>query len=130
MHKSPSGLAPGGDLHHIPPRQRFILCQVGHVHNMFREDGEAMQNTYEKIRISYKQHGDTGLLCAFSDDLKGLIVFGRTPSQLYEKIPVVCADLVQAITGEAHAYRWAGDESERASGFAVPKSDLGDLIPA
>ncbi|MEO0690438.1 MAG: hypothetical protein AAFY51_09090 [Pseudomonadota bacterium] len=89
-----------------------------------------MSNTFDKIKISYQQHGDTGLLCAFSDDLKGLIVFGRTPSQLYEKIPAACADLVEAISGERPNYRWADEGRAESGGFTEPRASLGDLVPA
>lgn len=88
-----------------------------------------MEKTYDKIRISYEQHADTGLLCAFSDDLKGLIVFGRTLSQLYEKLPAACADLVEAMSGDPVNYRWAGNDDSRSRGFNEPKADLGELIP-
>ena len=89
-----------------------------------------MSTQFERVRISYKQHSDTGLLCAFSDDLKGLIVFGRTPSQLYEKIPAACSDLVHAISGERRCYAWASDSNNASDKFVDPKADLGDLVPA
>ncbi|MDY7097495.1 MAG: hypothetical protein SXU28_05100 [Pseudomonadota bacterium] len=89
-----------------------------------------MTNTFEKIRISYQQHSETGLLCAFSDDLKGLVVFGRTPTQLYEKIPDACADLVEAISGERYDFRWTDESQSERGGFAEPKASLGDLVPA
>jgi hypothetical protein len=81
------------------------------------------------IQISYKQHGDTGLLCAFSDDLRGLIVFGRTPAQLYEKIPAACEELVGAISGKAVCYKWAEEDTGKdVSGFMDMSSDLGQLV--
>lgn len=86
-----------------------------------------MSRTFDKIKISYRAHDETGLLCAYSDDLKGLVVFGRTRSQLYEKIPAACADLVEAISGDRPCYEWVRDEPQ-TSGFADPKSDLGDLV--
>lgn len=58
-----------------------------------------MTSAPHTIRISYQRHRDTGLLCAFSDDLKGLLVFGRTPEQLQSKIPPICNALVHELFG-------------------------------
>jgi hypothetical protein len=82
------------------------------------------------IRINYQKHRDTGLLCAFSDDLKGLLVFGRTEEQLREKILPICDALVLAQFGLDCSYHWADHEEEEgvAPGF-VPPASLGTLIP-
>lgn len=86
----------------------------------------------QTIRITYQQHRDTGLLCAFSDDLKGLIVFGRTPRQLQEKIPPICDALIQEQFGEDCSYVWAEEEGNAeetvAPGFVLP-DNLGTLVP-
>ena len=42
----------------------------------------------EQIHIIYRQHKKTGLLAAISPDLDGLIVFGRTPEHLCQKLPI------------------------------------------
>lgn len=88
-----------------------------------------MAHTLDRIRISYMQHRETGLLCAFSDDLRGLEVFGRTPAQLMEKTLRACEDLVEAQTGERHCFRWEGDVDAPASEYVSPKPELGELVP-
>jgi hypothetical protein len=88
-----------------------------------------MAEKYKRISISYKQHRDTGLLCAFSEDLRGLTVFARTPAQLCDKTLRACEDLVEAITGERPCYQWENDAEEVGDAFMRPQEKLGELVP-
>lgn len=53
--------------------------------------------TMEKIvSISTMIHPKTGLLVAVSDDLKGLLVHGRSEAELLQRIPVAIRDILEA----------------------------------
>lgn len=85
----------------------------------------------QTIRITYQRHRETGLFCAFSDDLKGLLVFGRSLEELGNKIPSICDALIQEQFGEDCSYRWAAedqDEEALAPGYVAADS-LGTLVP-
>ncbi|GGE44332.1 hypothetical protein GCM10011367_18830 [Marinicauda pacifica] len=41
----------------------------------------------ERINLTLRRHHDTGLLAAMSDELPGLLVFGRTVDVLIEELP-------------------------------------------
>lgn len=84
----------------------------------------------QTIRITYQRHQDTGLLCAFSDDLKGLLVFGRTPEQLHQKIPPICDALILEQFGHDCSYHWSNDDDDEAiaPGF-INQDRLGTLVP-
>lgn len=62
------------------------------------------------IRLSYQRHQQTGLVAAFSEDLKGLLVTARTFEALYEELPVVIADLVKQRYGMEIRVEWCDDE--------------------
>jgi hypothetical protein len=90
-----------------------------------------MDSAPQTIRITYQRHRETGLLCAFSNDLKGLLVFGRTEEQLQEKIPPICDALVREQFGQDCSYHWTSEDEEDegvAPGF-VPPDSLGTLVP-
>ena len=48
------------------------------------------------IRIYLFEHKATGLLAAFSDDLHGLVVHGRSEDEIREKLPGAIRDLADA----------------------------------
>lgn len=50
----------------------------------------------QRIRVKLKQHGPSGLLMAYSDDMKGLLVPGDTEQQILERIPVAIRELLEA----------------------------------
>lgn len=92
----------------------------------------------EQINIIYRQHKTTGLLAAISPDLDGLIVFGRTPEHLCQKLPLAVTELVKAQTGQDLAYDWAkeddgeddGGKMALPPGFISVSEELGRLVPA
>jgi hypothetical protein len=49
-----------------------------------------------KVRIQILRHRDSDLLVAFSDDLPGLYVQGRSEEELARRIPIVMRDLLEA----------------------------------
>jgi hypothetical protein len=62
------------------------------------------------IRLSYQRHSETGLLAAYSEDLKGLLVTARTFEEIHEELPVVIADLVKQRYGVNIRVEWAVEE--------------------
>ncbi|HZG47850.1 MAG TPA: hypothetical protein VEZ41_16515 [Allosphingosinicella sp.] len=66
------------------------------------------------INIRYARHG-SGLWCAFSDDLPGLMVMGPDFEQVQEDLLTVASELIEERTGEKVSYRWNSDKPE--SGF-------------
>lgn len=48
------------------------------------------------IKIRTLRHATTNLLAAVSDEMKGLLVHGRTPEELYERIPVAIKAMLNA----------------------------------
>ena len=49
------------------------------------------------IRITLRKHDISPLLAATSDDLNGLIVFGRTWQEIEEKLPIAIRELFEAM---------------------------------
>lgn len=68
------------------------------------------------IRLSYQRHSETGLLAAFSEDLKGLLVTARTFEEIHDELPAVIADLVKQRFGVDVRVEWA-DVQPVAPGF-------------
>jgi hypothetical protein len=62
------------------------------------------------IRLSYQRHSETGLLAAFSHDLKGLLAMGRTFEELHEELPHLIVDLVKERYGADVRVEWEDDE--------------------
>ena len=54
------------------------------------------RSAHKFIRISIVVHKRTGLLVAFSDDLKGLYVHARDDDELRERIPVAIRAILEA----------------------------------
>lgn len=48
------------------------------------------------ITVDVLQHEATGLMVALSPEMKGLIVHGRSDSELMERIPIAIRDLMEA----------------------------------
>jgi hypothetical protein len=68
------------------------------------------------ITLSYQRHSETGLMAAFSKDLKGLLATGRSFEELHEELPALIVDLVRRRFGVEVRVEW--DEVEPvAPGF-------------
>jgi Domain of unknown function (DUF1902) len=82
---------------------------------------EAMTENEEPqvITIQVVYYKETGLLVAFSDDLKGLYVHARSEEELRERIPVAIRDILQA----------DGHEVDNVSELVRPEVDAG-FVPA
>jgi predicted RNase H-like HicB family nuclease len=50
-----------------------------------------------KIAVTAILNKKTGLLVAFSEDLKGLMVPGRTPDEIKERLPIAIRELLEAM---------------------------------
>lgn len=48
------------------------------------------------IQIRWQEHRPTGLLAAFSDDLKGLLVIGHSTSEIIQNLPGAVRQILQA----------------------------------
>lgn len=68
------------------------------------------------ILVRYQRHQKTGLLAAYSEDLKGLLVTARSFDELNEELPVVIEDLIQKRFGAEVHFKWR-EEEPVAPGF-------------
>jgi hypothetical protein len=64
----------------------------------------------DTFEIKYQRHDQTGLVAGFSDDLKGLLVTGRSLEELHEEIPRVAAALIEARFGQKVKVFWVDGE--------------------
>jgi len=73
------------------------------------------------IRITLRRHEATGQLAATSDDLRGLVVFGETITEIADKLPKVVRELLEADGLEVNSVT-AVAEDDRFSrvGFGPP----------
>jgi hypothetical protein len=72
------------------------------------------------IRITLRKHDTTPLLAATSDDLHGLIVFGRTWQEIAEELPVAIRELFEAMGYEVISVTAMPDERVSRAGFGPP----------
>ncbi len=55
---------------------------------------------YQTISIIRRIHRPTGLIAAYSDDLKGLMVFGDTDAEVERKLPGAIREMMEAMGRE------------------------------
>jgi hypothetical protein len=79
----------------------------------------------DEITVRYVRHTGTGLLCAISEDLPGLSVFGRSVDEIRDEVVIISAALVKERYGVDVAYEWR--EEDLPEGF-VPLDNAGTLI--
>jgi hypothetical protein len=72
------------------------------------------------IRITLRKHETTPLLAATSDDLDGLVVFGRTWQEIGEKLPVAIRELYEAMGYKVLSVTAVADERVSRAGFGPP----------
>ena len=72
------------------------------------------------IRITLRRHDATGLLAATSEDLIGLVVFGRTADEIAAKLPSVIRELLEASGYEVNAVTATPDDRVSQAGFGPP----------
>jgi hypothetical protein len=58
------------------------------------------------IRVSYEETGSNGIVCAYSDDLVGFRIHGKSYDELHEDAPVVASALVRELYGVDCNYHW------------------------
>lgn len=81
-----------------------------------------MMNAHSKIenrflRINVVTHRKAGLLVAMSDDLRGLIVHGRSDEELDERLPEAIRTLMEA---QGHCVVEVSKAEEPVSNFRAP----------
>ena len=72
------------------------------------------------IRITLRRNDDTGLLAATSEDLIGLVVFGRTADEIAVRLPSVIRELLEASGYEVNAVTAIPDDRITRAGFGPP----------
>jgi predicted RNase H-like HicB family nuclease len=72
------------------------------------------------IRITLAKHDDTGLLAATSDDLHGLVVFGKTVEEIERKLPIAIKELLEASNEEVGSVVVVPDDRISRAGFGPP----------
>ena len=73
-----------------------------------------MSEAPSTIALSYDILGRSGLVVAFSDDLRGLYVVGRSKPELRRELPIAAGAFATEIFGEPCKYRWSGERLEIA----------------
>jgi hypothetical protein len=68
----------------------------------------AMKEAPSNIRVSYEPVGKAGLVSAYSADLKGFRILGKTLDELHHEAPIVATALVRELFGVDCNYRWVG----------------------
>ena len=79
----------------------------------------------ETIEVKYEHH-KTGVFCALSEDLPGLMVFGTSIEGVQDDVLAVAAALVRERFGEEVSYVWDMPSEE---GFVPLKSGRLHLEP-
>ena len=72
------------------------------------------------IHVRAYVHKKTGLLMAYSDDLPGLLVPGRTEEELEERIPGAIEEILQAQGFRVISITTEREESELPEAFRPP----------
>ena len=54
-----------------------------------------MMNYPREIQLKFQRHTTTGLIAAFSDDLPGLLLTGRSHDEINREAPLVIAALIK-----------------------------------
>jgi len=65
-----------------------------------------MKEAPNTIRVSYEEVGSHGIVCAYSNDLEGFRVHGKSLEELHEDAPAVATALVRELYGVECAYQW------------------------
>jgi hypothetical protein len=65
------------------------------------------------IKVSYESVGKVGLVSAYSSDLQGFRIVGRTLDELHHEAPIVAGALVREQFGVDCKYGWVGDKGAR-----------------
>ena len=72
------------------------------------------------IRVTLRKHDTSPLLAATSDDLPGLLVFGRTREEIADKLPIAIRELLQAMGYQVISLTAVADERMSKAGFGPP----------
>jgi hypothetical protein len=91
------------------------------------EDG---QDRHKVIRITTVVHKTTGLLVAYSDDLKGLYVHARDDDELRERLPVAIRAVLEASGHQVLDLEEIAPSSASDAGFIVMHRTFGAHLAA
>jgi Domain of unknown function (DUF1902) len=72
------------------------------------------------IRIRFAKHDDTVLLAATSEDLDGLVVFGKTVEEIERKLPTAIRELLEASHEQVGSVTVVPDDRISRAGFGPP----------
>jgi hypothetical protein len=72
------------------------------------------------IRIGLAKHDDRGLLAATSEDLHGLVVFGKTVEEIERKLPTAIRELLEAPHEQIGSVMVVPDDRISRAGFGPP----------
>jgi hypothetical protein len=73
-----------------------------------------------EIEIKVLEYRETGLLAAYSPDLKGLLVNARTERELSQKLPAAITELLEAQGNKVIDVQTAKKTDEELGDFAPP----------
>ena len=73
--------------------------------------------TEKLITIEIIRHAKTGLYIAYSDDMKGLFVHGRTTAELNDRIPIAIKDILEASGQKVASVTPVDEDGIEALGF-------------
>jgi hypothetical protein len=59
------------------------------------------------IHIAYTPETASGMVCAYSDDLRGFRVYGKSDEELQREVPIVASAMVREIFGVDCDYHWS-----------------------
>jgi hypothetical protein len=79
-----------------------------------------MKEAPSTIRVSYEEIGSHGIVCAYSDDLEGFRIHGKSLDELHTDAPIVATALAREIYGGECSYQWreVGDVLAKERAFA------------
>jgi Domain of unknown function (DUF1902) len=72
------------------------------------------------IRIRFAKHDDTVLLAATSEDLDGLVVFGKTVEEIERKLPTAIRELLETSHEQVGSVTVVPDDRISRAGFGPP----------
>lgn len=74
---------------------------------------DAMREAPASIKVSYEPVGTSGLICAYSSNLRGFRIHGKSLDELHYEAPIVASALVRELFGVECNYRWVGAKGSR-----------------
>jgi hypothetical protein len=67
---------------------------------------DEMSEAPSTIRVSYEEIGSNGIVCAYSHDLKGFRIHGKSYDELHRRAPIVATELARELYAADCSYHW------------------------